>query len=56
MWDTEQFWGTIDSHSIFILTMEVNGAQKQSDYKLSSKYLPLCSAEQRHSYSFGTTG
>ncbi len=23
---------------------------KQPDYKLSSEYLPLCSAEQRHSY------
>ncbi len=40
---------------IFFPTMEVNGAQKQSGYKLSSKYLPLCSTEQRHSYSFGTT-
>ncbi len=35
--------------------MEVNGAPKQPGYKLSSKYLPLCSAEQRHSYRFGTT-
>ncbi len=40
---------------IFSPTMEVNGAPKQPDYKLSSKYLPLCSAEQRHSYRFGTT-
>ncbi len=37
-------------------TMVVNCAQKQSGYKLSSKDLPLCSAEQRHSYRFGTTG
>ncbi len=37
-------------------TMEVNGAPKQPGYKLSSKYLPLCSAEQRNSYRFGTTG
>ncbi len=36
--------------------MEVNGAPKQpGGYKLSSKYLPLCSAEQRNSYRFGTT-
>ncbi len=35
--------------------MEVNSAPKQSGYKLSSKYCPLCSAEQRHSYRFGTT-
>ncbi len=55
MWETEQFWGTIDFHSIFFPTMAVNGAPKQPGYKLSSKYLPLCSAEQRHSYRFGTT-
>ncbi len=36
-------------------TMEVNGAPKQPGYKLSSKYLPLCSAEQRNSYRFGNT-
>ncbi len=35
-------------------TMEVNGAPKQPGYKLSSKYLPLCSAEQKNSYRFGT--
>ncbi len=34
MWETEQFWGTIDFHSIFFPTMEVNGAPKQPDYKL----------------------
>ncbi len=39
----------------FFPTMEVNGAPKQPDYKLSSKYLPLCSAEQRTSFRFGTT-
>ncbi len=42
-------------HSIFSPTMEVNGAPKQPDYKLSSEYLPLCSAEQTHSYRFGST-
>ncbi len=31
----------------FFPTMEVNGAPKQPGYKRSSKYLPLCSAEQR---------
>ncbi len=41
MWEIEQFWGTIDFHSIFFSTMEVNGAPKQPGYKLSSKYL-LC--------------
>ncbi len=51
---TEQFWGTIDYRSIYFPTMEVNGAPKQPAYKLSSKYLPLCSAEQIHSYRFGT--
>ncbi len=40
---------------IFFPTMEVNGAPKQPDYKLSSKFLPLCSAEQRNSYRFRTT-
>ncbi len=38
----------------FFPTVEVNGAPKQPDYKLSSKYVPLCSAEQRYSYKFGT--
>ncbi len=28
---------------------------KEPAYKLSSKYLPLCLTEQRHSYRFGTT-
>ncbi len=41
--------------SIFVPTMEVNGAPKQPAYKLSSEYLPLCSAEQRKSNRFGTT-
>ncbi len=39
----------------FVPTMEVNGAPKQRGYKLSLEYLPLCSAEQRHAYRFGTT-
>ncbi len=39
----------------FFPTMEVNVAPKQSGYKLSLKYLLLCTAEQRHSYMFGTT-
>ncbi len=50
MRETEQFWIIV----IFSPTMEVNGAPKQPDYKLTSKYLPLCS-EQRHSYRFGST-
>ncbi len=45
-------WGK--QSSIFSPTMEVNGAPKQPDYKLSSEYLPLCS-EQTHSYRFGST-
>ncbi len=40
---------------VFFPNMEVNGAPKQPGYKVSSKYLPLCSAEQRNSYRFGTT-
>ncbi len=43
-------------HQYFSSSMEVNGAPKQPGYKLSSKYLPLCSAEQRHSYRLGNTG
>ncbi len=31
MWETEQFGGTIDFHSIFFSTMEVNDASKQYD-------------------------
>ncbi len=46
--------GAVLDHSIVFPTMEVNGAPKQPDYKLSSEYLPLCS-EQTHSYRFGTT-
>ncbi len=42
MCETEQY---------FSPTIEVNGVPKQPDYKLSSKYLPLCS-EQTHSYRF----
>ncbi len=45
----------LTSKVFYFPTMEVNGAPKQPGYKLSSKYLPLCSAEQRHSYRFGTT-
>ncbi len=46
-------WGK--QSSIFSPNMEVNGAPKQPDYKLSSEYLSLCSAEQINSYGFGTT-
>ncbi len=35
--------------------MEVNGAPDLLCFPHSSEYLPLCSAEQRHSYRFGTT-
>ncbi len=30
MWETEQFWGTINFHSNYFLTIEVNGAPKQT--------------------------
>ncbi len=50
MWETEQFWGTIDFHSIFFPTMEDNGAPKPPGFKII-----LCSAEQRNSYKFGMT-
>jgi len=34
--------------SIYFLTMEVNGYGQPSDYQHSSKYLLLCSAEERN--------
>ncbi len=37
------------------ITMDVNGAPELLCFPHSSEYLPLCSAEQRHSYRFGTT-
>ncbi len=49
------FWGTIDFHCTKKNTMEVNGAPELLCFPHSSKYLPLCSAEQRNSYRFGTT-
>ncbi len=52
---TRLFWGTIDFHSRKKNTMEVNGAPELLCFPHSSEYLPLCSAEQRHSYRFGTT-
>ncbi len=55
MWETEQFWGTIDFHSIFFSHYGSQWCPKQPDYKLSSTYIPLCSAEQRNSYRFGIT-
>ncbi len=50
------FWGTIHFHSREKEhTIEVNSAPELLCFPHSSKYLPLCSAEQRHSYRFGTT-
>ncbi len=45
----------LTSRVFFFPTMEVNGAPKQLVYTLSSKYLPLCSTEQRNSHRFGTS-
>ncbi len=52
---TRLFWGTIDFHSRKKNTMEVNCVQELLCFSHSSEYLPLCSADQRHSYSLGTT-
>jgi len=48
-------FGTIDFHSIFFPTMEVNGAKQLLGSNRFPKYLPLCSAEVRKSYRFSTT-
>ncbi len=52
---TRLFWGTIEFHSRKNNAMLVNGAPELLCFPHSSEYLPLCSAEQRHSYKFGTT-
>jgi len=46
---TRQLMNPIDFHSRKKKTMNING------YWHSSKYLPLCSAEERHSYRLETT-
>jgi len=46
---------TIDVHSLFFPTMEVNGVHQLSGCWHPSKYLPLCSAEERNSYKFEKT-
>jgi len=51
---TKQFFGIIDFHSRKKNTMEVNGAQQLFGSNRSSKYLSLCSAEERKSYRFAT--
>ncbi len=38
----------------FLHTMKVNGYRHIFGYQLSSKYLLLCSAEERNSHRFGT--
>ncbi len=55
MWETEQFWGTIDFHSIYYSYYGSQWCPKTAWLQTFFKYLPLCSAEQRHSYRFGTT-
>jgi len=51
---TKQLMYPIDFHSIFLPTIEFNGVHQLSGYQHSSKYLPLCSAEERNSYRFET--
>jgi len=52
---TKQLMDPIDFHSIYFPTMGFNGVHQLSGYRNSSKYLPLCSAEERNSYRFETT-
>ncbi len=51
---TQAVLGIIDFHSRKENTMEVKGSPELLCFPHSSEYLPLCSAEQRHSYRFGT--
>jgi len=55
MFVTKQISPPIDCHSIFFPTVLVNVGRDLLGYKHSSKYLCLCSAEQRNLYRFGTT-
>ncbi len=48
--ETEQFWIIV-----FVSLLWKSMVPKTADYKLSPKYLPLCSAEQTHSYRSGNT-
>ncbi len=56
---TKQLLVNIDFHLILLffifLSMEVNGYQQLFGYSHFSKYLLLCSAEERCSYRFGTS-
>ncbi len=55
MFVTRLFWATIDFHWKKNI-LRVNGAPELLCFPHSSEYLPLSSAEQIHSYRFGTTG
>ncbi len=49
------FWAPLTSIARKQNTVEVNGAPKLLGVPHSSEYLPLCSAEQTHSYRSGNT-
>ncbi len=49
MWETEQFWGTIDFHSIFFPTMEVNGAPELVTNLLQN--IVLCVRQNKEMYT-----
>jgi len=50
--DWNQTVGTIDFHIVLFIylfsTIEVNAAKQQFGSNRSSKYIPLCSSEQRN--------
>ncbi len=52
---TKQLLVATDLWNIFFHTMEVNGYHQLFGYQHSSKYLLLCSTEQRSSYRCGAT-
>jgi len=50
LWKLNSSGSPLTSIIYFFPTLEGNGAPKRPGYKLFSKYLPLCSTEQRNVY------
>ncbi len=54
-WTQKKLLVTFDFHGISFHTVAVNVYQQLFSYQHSSKYLLLCSTEERKLYKFGTT-